>query len=154
VAWLGNHNPLVGGSNPPAATIEINGLDGPATLLKARYRILGLNGASPKAGHHLLSRHVRNTSPLRNLAGGNHERVLLRFLISPPSCGRGDEMAPEEALDRHTIIACITAIWQLLPGRPPAHASGDQRGQRSPAAIAACSASADDGQLCGPGMPL
>ena len=47
----GNYNPLVGGSNPPAATIYIKGLRGAARLLRGVRIGRGFTGASPKAGH-------------------------------------------------------------------------------------------------------
>jgi antitoxin FitA len=64
----GNHNPLVGGSNPPAATIYINGLRGAAHPSGASENIRGFTGASPTAGHpRIASITIRNLNePLKS----------------------------------------------------------------------------------------
>jgi hypothetical protein len=38
-------------------------------------------------------------------AGGDHGRILSRFLMLSPWCGRGEKVTPEVTLDRRAIVA-------------------------------------------------
>ena len=101
LAPSGNHNPLVGGSNPPAATIHIKGLYDAARLLRGLKIGRGSTGASRTVGQ-------------PGTIGGP---FLLRSAPSPFSPNpRSFSVFRDSQMEIVIGFCCASLIWSQRPG--------------------------------------